>query len=48
MFKFKPEKVFLDFNASKVRWLTNSKIHPTDLFCLGSGENEVIDQFYIQ
>lgn len=37
---FRPEKVFLDFEASKVRWLSNSKIMPTSLFCLGSCENE--------
>ncbi|CAF0775441.1 unnamed protein product [Brachionus calyciflorus] len=35
----KPEQIYLNFNASKVRWLSNSKVMPTNLFCIGSGEN---------
>lgn len=37
----KPEQIFLNFNANKIRWLSESKITPTNLFCIGSGENIV-------
>ena len=36
------QSVYLKHNPNKVRWLTESKITPTDLFCIGSGENSVI------
>jgi len=32
------EKIHLNFNANKIRWLTDSKISSTDTFCIGSGE----------
>jgi hypothetical protein len=31
----------LNFNANKIRWLTESKVSATDIFCIGSGENLV-------
>lgn len=36
-----PQKIYLNFNANKVRWLSDSKIAPSDFFCLGSAENAV-------
>lgn len=41
----KPEQIHLNFNASKIRWLSSSKIAPTNVFCIGSGENLVIFHF---
>lgn len=35
------QKVNLDFNGSKIRWLTDLKITPTDTFCIGSTEKRV-------
>ena len=35
------EKIHLNFNANKIRWLTDSKISSTDTFCIGSGEKAV-------
>lgn len=35
------QKVNLDFSASKIRWLTDSKVTPTDTFCIGSTEKRV-------
>ena len=37
----KPQKTYINFNANKVRWLADSKISPTNVFCIGSGENVV-------
>ncbi|RNA16404.1 Nucleoporin Nup43 [Brachionus plicatilis] len=37
--KNKLEKIYLNYNASKVRWLSDSSITPSDFFCLGSAEN---------
>lgn len=36
------QKVNLDFNGSKIRWLTDSKVTPTDTFCIGSNEKRVL------
>ena len=36
-----PQKIYLNFNANKIRWLSDSKIVPSDFFCLGSAENSV-------
>jgi hypothetical protein len=44
----KPQQIYLNLNASKVRWLAETKITATNTFALGSGENLVIDFFNIQ
>jgi hypothetical protein len=37
----KPQQIYLNLNASKVRWLAESKITATNTFAVGSGENPV-------
>jgi len=37
----KPERIYLNFNANKIRWLAESKITPSNVFCIGSGESLV-------
>ena len=37
----KSQNFFINFNANKVRWLADSKISPSNVFCVGSGENVV-------
>jgi len=32
-------QIYLNFNASKIRWLTDSNVATTSVFAIGSGEN---------
>jgi hypothetical protein len=37
----RPQEIYLNFNANKIRWLGDSKVSHTNIFCIGSGENLV-------
>ncbi len=37
----RPQEIYLNFNANKIRWLRDSNISPTNIFCIGSCENLV-------
>jgi len=43
----KPQQIYLNLNASKVRWLAESKITATNTFAIGSAENPVLFFFLI-
>jgi hypothetical protein len=36
-----PQHVYLNKNANKIRWLSDTKLSQTELFCIGFGENQV-------
>ena len=36
------QKQCLNFNANKIRWLTDSQTTPTDTFVIGAGEKAVV------
>ncbi len=41
------QKVNLEFNGNKIRWLADSNVTPTNTFCIGSGEKRVFNYYYI-